>query len=156
MDRVKSMMLFPMVDGSITGVHRFKVRGKKFERCAKHVFHTTGDECLDALPEEVVEADTIAAFKKHLDKYMNKKGIEEYGSYDTKLGGNLCCEDDAKRLQGDLDYLVEWKADFYLNGGSFGKDEVQKNLGVMAEQSLIVGRQVQQAVRKANGMLGFV
>eukprot|EP00061_Rhincodon_typus_P008235 g30672.t1 len=33
------------------------------------------------LPEEVVEAGTIAAFKKHLDEYMNRKGIEGYGSF---------------------------------------------------------------------------
>eukprot|EP00061_Rhincodon_typus_P006754 g27735.t1 len=32
------------------------------------------------LPDEEVEADTITAFKKHLVKYMNRKGIEGYGS----------------------------------------------------------------------------
>ena len=31
------------------------------------------------LPEVVVEADTILSFKKHLDSYMDKMGIEGYG-----------------------------------------------------------------------------
>ena len=32
------------------------------------------------LPEVVVEAGTILSFKKHLDSYMGKMGIEGYGS----------------------------------------------------------------------------
>eukprot|EP00061_Rhincodon_typus_P002733 g18323.t1 len=35
----------------------------------------------NVLPEELVEADTMAAFKKHWDEYMNRKGIEEYKSF---------------------------------------------------------------------------
>ena len=31
------------------------------------------------LPEVVVEAGTILSFKKHLDSYMSKMGIEGYG-----------------------------------------------------------------------------
>eukprot|EP00061_Rhincodon_typus_P018985 g48396.t1 len=34
----------------------------------------------NVLPEEVEEADTIATLKNHLDKYVNRKGIEGYGS----------------------------------------------------------------------------
>eukprot|EP00061_Rhincodon_typus_P003165 g19440.t1 len=48
------------------------------------------------------------------------------------------------------------KAGYYLNGGSLGKDEVQRDLGVMVEQSLKVGMEVQQAERKANGILAFI
>ena len=33
-----------------------------------------------SLPEEVVEADTIVSFKGCFDKYMNRMGIEGYGS----------------------------------------------------------------------------
>ena len=33
----------------------------------------------NSLPGEVVEADTIVTFKGHLDKYMNRMGIEGYG-----------------------------------------------------------------------------
>eukprot|EP00061_Rhincodon_typus_P007549 g29357.t1 len=32
------------------------------------------------LPEEVVEADTLAVFKMHLDEYLKRKGIEGCGS----------------------------------------------------------------------------
>ena len=98
---------------------------------------------------------------------------------DTKLGGSVSCEEDARRLQGDLDRLGEWanawqmqynvdkcevihfggknrKVDYYLNGGRLGKGEMQRDLGVMVHQSLKVGMQVQQAVKKANGMLAFI
>ena len=33
----------------------------------------------NALPEEVVETGTLATFKRHLDRYMNREGIEGYG-----------------------------------------------------------------------------
>eukprot|EP00061_Rhincodon_typus_P010675 g35151.t1 len=98
---------------------------------------------------------------------------------DTKLGGSVSCEEDAKRLQGDLDRFAEWentwqiqynvdisevihfghknrKADYYLNGGSLGKGEVQQGLSVMVEQLLKVGMQVQQAVRAASDTLPFI
>ena len=83
------------------------------------------------------------------------------------------------RLQGDLDRLGEWadawqmqynvdkcevihfggknrKADYYLNGVRLGEGEVQRDLGVLVHQSLKVSMQVQQAVKKANGMLAFI
>ena len=95
------------------------------------------------------------------------------------MGGSVSCEEDAKRMQGDLDRLGEWanswqmqfnvdkcevihfggknrKTDYYLNGGQLGKGEVQRDLGVVVHQSLKVGMQVQQAVKKANGMLAFI
>ena len=98
---------------------------------------------------------------------------------DTKLGGSVSCEQDASRLQGDLDRLGEWanvwqmqhnvdkcevihfggknrKADYYLNGGRLGKGEMQRDLGVMVHESLKGGMQVEQAVKKANGMLAFI
>ena len=34
----------------------------------------------NSLPGEVVEADTVVTFKGHLDKYMNRMGIEGYGT----------------------------------------------------------------------------
>eukprot|EP00061_Rhincodon_typus_P015571 g43323.t1 len=97
---------------------------------------------------------------------------------DTKLGGTVCCEEDAKRLQDDLDRLTErantWqrqynadkreviyfgckdrKADYYLNGVSLGKGGMQRALDDMVEQSLKAGMQV-KVVRKANGMLAFI
>ncbi|XP_055492007.1 uncharacterized protein LOC129697443 [Leucoraja erinacea] len=98
---------------------------------------------------------------------------------DTKLGGSGSCEEDARRLQGDLDRLSEWenawqmqynvdkcevihfggknrKADYYLNGGTLGKGEMQRDLGVMVHQLLKVDMQVQQVVKKANDMLAFI
>ena len=31
------------------------------------------------LPEEVVEAGTITIFKRHLDRYMDREGVEGFG-----------------------------------------------------------------------------
>ena len=33
----------------------------------------------DELLEEVVEAGTLTTFKRHLDRYMDRKGLEGYG-----------------------------------------------------------------------------
>ena len=33
----------------------------------------------NSLPGEVVEANTIVSFKGHLDKYINRMGVEGYG-----------------------------------------------------------------------------
>ena len=67
---------------------------------------------------------------------------------DTKLGGSVNCEEDAMRMQGDLDRLGGWayawqmqfnvdkcevihfggknrKADYYLNGVKLGKGDIQ-------------------------------
>eukprot|EP00061_Rhincodon_typus_P006198 g26572.t1 len=97
---------------------------------------------------------------------------------DTKQSGSVGCEEDANRLHSDFDRLAEWantwqmqynidkcevihfgknrEADYYLNGGSLGKGEVQEDLDVMVEQLLEVGMQVQQVVRKTNDMLAFI
>ncbi|XP_069771712.1 LOW QUALITY PROTEIN: butyrophilin subfamily 3 member A1-like [Narcine bancroftii] len=48
------------------------------------------------------------------------------------------------------------KEDIYLNGICLGKGEMQQDLGVAVHQPLKVGLQVQQVVRKANGMLAFI
>ncbi|XP_059829735.1 STARD3 N-terminal-like protein isoform X1 [Hypanus sabinus] len=95
---------------------------------------------------------------------------------DTKLGGSVTCDEDVRRIQGDLDRLGEWadtwqmtfnvnkcevihfgsknrKADYYLNGVELGKGEIQRYL---VHQSLKVNEQVQQALKKVNGMLAFI
>eukprot|EP00061_Rhincodon_typus_P016199 g44283.t1 len=48
------------------------------------------------------------------------------------------------------------KAGYCLNGDSLRKGDVQQDLGVMVEQSLKVGIQVQQAMTKATGKLAFI
>jgi len=48
------------------------------------------------------------------------------------------------------------KADYYLNGSKLEKGSVQQDLGVLVHQSQKVSIQVQQAVKKANGMLAFI
>jgi len=41
------------------------------------------------LPEEVVEAGTLSPFKMHLDRYMDRKGLEGYGPNGVSLQGHF-------------------------------------------------------------------
>ncbi|XP_072345305.1 uncharacterized protein [Scyliorhinus torazame] len=89
------------------------------------------------------------------------------------------CKCAAKRLQCDFDRLAGWehtyqmrynvgkcdvthfggkykKADCYLYDDSSGNGELQRDLGVMVEQSLMLAMQLQSEARKANGMLAFI
>eukprot|EP00061_Rhincodon_typus_P015656 g43453.t1 len=60
-------------------VNAFESIQKRFTRKLPGMGDFSYEERLDRL-EVVVEVDTIAAFKKHLDEYRNRKGIEGYGS----------------------------------------------------------------------------
>ena len=48
MDRMDSQKLFPGVEESITGGHRFKVRGARFKGDVQGKFFTEGGGCLDS------------------------------------------------------------------------------------------------------------
>eukprot|EP00061_Rhincodon_typus_P018079 g47098.t1 len=97
--------------------------------------------------------------RKKLTRKIKANGIGD----DIKLDGNVCCEEDAKRLERDLDRLAEWantsqmqynvdkcevihighknrKANYYLNCGSLEKDDVQRDMGDMLKADM----QVQQ------------
>eukprot|EP00061_Rhincodon_typus_P004079 g21690.t1 len=76
MDRVNSQ------DGFVfaPSVGESKTRGERFEKNLRGNFITQRVvRVWNELPEEVVEAITIATFKRHLDGYMNRKGLEGYG-----------------------------------------------------------------------------
>ncbi|MBB6707133.1 reverse transcriptase family protein [Proteus mirabilis] len=80
MDRINRQSLFPGVGESRTRGHRFRVRGERYKRDLRGNFFTQRVvRVWNELPEEVVEAGTIATFKRHLDGYMNRKGLEGYG-----------------------------------------------------------------------------
>uniref|UniRef100_A0A4W3H3U0 Reverse transcriptase domain-containing protein n=1 Tax=Callorhinchus milii TaxID=7868 RepID=A0A4W3H3U0_CALMI len=98
---------------------------------------------------------------------------------DTKLGSRVSSQDDAKRLQQDIDRLGEWasrwqmefnvskceiihlssknkRTDYFLEGEKSDSVSIQRDLGVLVHQSQKVSLQVQQATKKANGMLAFI
>ena len=56
------------------------MRGEIYKRVQRDTFFTQREVSVwNKLPEVVVEAGTILSFKKHLDSYMDKMGIERYG-----------------------------------------------------------------------------
>ena len=79
-DQLDSQYLFPKVGESKTRGHRFKVRGERYKSVQRGSFFTQSVVSVwNKLPEVVVEAGTILSFKKHLDSYMGKMGIEGSG-----------------------------------------------------------------------------
>ena len=98
---------------------------------------------------------------------------------DTKMSGKANCVEDAESLQRDLDRLSDWariwqmeynvgkcevihfgrnnsKMDYYLNGEKLQHATVQRDLGVLVHESQKLSLQVQQVIKKANGMLAFI
>lgn len=81
-DRVDSQRFFPRMEMSITREHSFKMRGEKFKDDVKGSFILMQRivAAWNVPSGEVVEAETILMFKRHLDKHANRQGIERYGS----------------------------------------------------------------------------
>ncbi|XP_072107366.1 uncharacterized protein [Mobula birostris] len=98
---------------------------------------------------------------------------------DTKIGGGAGSAEETESLQRDLDRLEEWaekwqmkynvgkcmvmhfgrknkRADYYLNGERIQSSEMQRDLGVLVQDSLKVNLQVESVVKKANVMLAFI
>ena len=73
--------LFPLRVGEIqTRRHELRVRGQKFRGNMRGNFFTQRVVAVwNELPVEVVEAGSILLFKKKLDRYMDRKGMEGYG-----------------------------------------------------------------------------
>ena len=55
------------------------MRGARFKGDVRGRFFTHIVGAWNSLPGEIVEADMVVTFKGHLDKYMNRMGIEGYG-----------------------------------------------------------------------------
>ena len=76
-DQLDSQYLFPKVGESKARGHRFKVRGERYKSVQRgNCFTQRVVSVWNKLPEVVAEAGTILSFKKHLDSYMGKMGIE--------------------------------------------------------------------------------
>ena len=76
-DQLGSQYIFPNVGESKTRGPRFKVRGERYKSVQGGNFFTQRVVSVwNELPEVVVEVGTILSFKKHLDSYMRKMGIE--------------------------------------------------------------------------------
>ena len=68
-DRVNSWKLFPRAEITITGGHKFKIRGGRFTGDVRgRCFTQRIVGAWNALPSEVVEADTLATFNIYLDR----------------------------------------------------------------------------------------
>ena len=79
-DRVNKEKLFPLVEGSVTRRHRFKVKGRKFRGDVRtNRFTQRVVMVWNALPGRVVEAGCLTSFKKYLDEYLAHHNIQGYG-----------------------------------------------------------------------------
>ncbi|XP_060710826.1 uncharacterized protein LOC132835701, partial [Hemiscyllium ocellatum] len=111
-----------------------------------------------------------------------EEGLESWVSKfadDTKVGGVVDSEEGSGRLQRDIDKLQSWAEmwqmefnvakcevvhfgrnnkmmDYWANGRLLGSVDEQRDLGVHVHRSLKVATQVNSAVRKAYGVLGFI
>lgn len=66
--------------GIDTRGHRFTGKGERFYRNLRdNVFTQRVVGVRNEQPEEVVDAGTIATFKKQLNRYMERTGLEGYG-----------------------------------------------------------------------------
>lgn len=61
---------------------RVTLRGERFNRNVRgNVFtHMVVHVCQLKMREEVFEMGTITTFEIHLNRYMNRKGLEKYGT----------------------------------------------------------------------------
>ncbi|XP_051876029.1 RNA-directed DNA polymerase from mobile element jockey isoform X1 [Pristis pectinata] len=98
---------------------------------------------------------------------------------DTKTGGGVGSIEEIGRLQRDLDSLGEWarkwqmrfnvgkcavvhfrsrnkRADYYLGGEKIQSTGVQRDLGVLVQNTLKVNHQVGSVVKKVNAMLAVI
>jgi len=113
--------------------------------------------------------------------YINDLDTGLEGSFakyadDTKIDGTLSCNEEIRTLQMDIDRLGEWakmwqmefkvdkcevmhfdrkygKAIYYLDGERLQGSPVQRDLGVLIDESQKNSKQVQQIIKKANRML---
>lgn len=76
--RINSQNHFPWARESRTQEHMFNVRAERFNRDQTGTFHTEGGSIRNELPEVVIKPDTITILKRHLDKYLDGKGVEGY------------------------------------------------------------------------------
>lgn len=62
---------------SKTRGYRSQVRGRSFKANLRAIFSSTQRVIyiLNALPEEVVESDTVTMLKKHLDKHLSSQDM---------------------------------------------------------------------------------
>lgn len=44
-------------------------------------FYTSGDRCMEQVAEVLVESGPIAMFKQHLDRHMDRVGLEAHGPH---------------------------------------------------------------------------
>ncbi|XP_051873382.1 RNA-directed DNA polymerase from mobile element jockey isoform X2 [Pristis pectinata] len=98
---------------------------------------------------------------------------------DTKISGGVGSIEEIERMQRDLDSLGEWarkwqmrfnvekcavvhfgsrnkRVDYYLEGEKIDSAVVQRDLGVLVQDTLKVNHQVGSVVKKANAMLAFI
>ena len=80
LDKLDAGRLFPMLGESRTRGHSLRIRGNSFRTEMRKTFFTQRVVSLwNSLPQKVVEASSLAIFKRALDVALVAKGIRGYG-----------------------------------------------------------------------------
>ena len=76
LDRVDRDSLFPLMEKASTRGHGFKLRGGSYRTDVRGRFFTQRVvRDWNALPAAVVDAPSLGAFKRSVDRFMDEKGL---------------------------------------------------------------------------------
>ena len=80
LDTLEAENMFPLMLASRTRGHSFRISGKPFRtEMRKNLFTQRVVDMWNVLPQKAVEAKSLDAFKRELDRALIDSGVKEYG-----------------------------------------------------------------------------
>ena len=80
LERLDAGRLFPMLGESRTRGHSLRIRGRPFRmEMRKNFFSQRVVNLWNSLPQKAVEANSLDAFKRELDRALKDSGVRGYG-----------------------------------------------------------------------------
>ena len=79
--------MFPLVGKTRTRRHNLRLKGRSFKtEMRRNFFSQRVVNLWNSLPQKAVEARSLSAFKRELDRFLIGKGIKGYGEKAGKWG----------------------------------------------------------------------
>ena len=80
LDTLEAGNMFPMLGESRTRGHSLRIRGRPFRtEMRKNFFSQRVVKVWNSLPQKAVEASSLDAFKRELDRALKDSGVRGYG-----------------------------------------------------------------------------